>query len=510
MSKINENIVDIWQDWKNDWCLAADELLGVTLDEDQKEILRAIQNNRLISVVSGTARGKDFIAAVAAFLFLYLTPEFDEKGNLVGNTKVAMTAPTGRQVENIMYPEITRLYYMAKKNFPILPGRLTGCDIRTDNEEWFLTGFKADEHNQEAWTGFHAVNTMFVVTEASGIPENIFTAIEGNLQGNSRLLIVFNPNIISGYAANSQKSERWSKFRLDCLNAPNVIKKEIIIPGQVDYEWVKDKVENWCAPISEYDYLPEEGDFIFEGNHYRPDDTFRIKVRGMFPKEGENVLVPLSWIEAAEENYRNNRSRIELSKKLNLGVDVAGMGRDSSVIYPRYDNVIERPIKHQSNGKADHMHIAGIVASKIGKSWYNNAYIDTIGEGAGVYSRLEELGHKNVFSCKFSEGAAGLKDVTGQYEFENMRAYLFWAIRDFFNPRNKQNPMLCPNGSLKEELTAIRWFFASNGKVKIEPKDEIKARLKRSPDDADSLANTFYPHDGKQKGWTASQIANYI
>jgi len=103
-----------------------------------------------------------------------------------------------------------------------------------------------------------------------------------------------------------------------------------------------------------------------------------------------------------------------------------------------------------------------------------------------------------------------LKDVTGQYEFENMRAYLFWTIRDFFNPRNKQNPMLCPNGSLKEELTAIRWFFASNGKVKIEPKDEIKARLKRSPDDADSLANTFYPHDGKQKGWTASQIANYI
>ena len=50
-----------------------------------------------------------------------------------------------------------------------------------------------DENNTEAWSGFHAVNTMFVVTEASGLSEAVFNAIEGNLQGNSRLLLVFNP-----------------------------------------------------------------------------------------------------------------------------------------------------------------------------------------------------------------------------------------------------------------------------------------------------------------------------
>jgi hypothetical protein len=38
-----------------------------------------------------------------------------------------------------------------------------------------------------------------------------------------------------------------------------------------------------------------------------------------------------------------------------------------------------------------------------------------------------------------------------------------------------------------------KWEFMSNGRIKIESKDEIKKRIKRSPDKADSLANTFWP-----------------
>lgn len=35
----------------------------------------------------------------------------------------------------------------------------------------------------------------------------------------------------------------------------------------------------------------------------------------------------------------------------------------------------------------------------------------------------------------------------------------------------------------------------SDGRIAIEKKDEIKKRIKRSPDYFDSLANTFYPRD---------------
>ena len=186
--------------------------------------------------------------ACAAMCFLYLTPRWRRNANgeieLAENTKVALTAPTDRQVLNIMMPEISRLYNRAKRRGIVLPGRLNSYNIRTDNDEWFLTGFNADEHNHEAWSGFHAVHTMFVVTEATGIGDDTFSAIEGNLQGDSRILVVFNPNKTVGYAARSQKSERWQRFRLSSLSAPNIVQRKIVIPGQVDFEWLQDKLEN--------------------------------------------------------------------------------------------------------------------------------------------------------------------------------------------------------------------------------------------------------------------------
>ena len=476
--------------WRNDWCLFAKEVLHARLDEEQKAILRSVQNERMVAVASGTARGKDYIAAVACICFMYLTPRW-ENGKLVKNTKIAMTAPTDRQVKNIMVPEVRRLFKAAG----VLPGRLVGYDIRTQYEEWFLTGFKSSADNTEAWSGFHAVNTMFVVTEASGISETIYNAIEGNLQGNSRLLIVFNPNITTGYAANAMKSSRFKKFRLNSLHAENVVKKENIIPGQVDYEWVKDKVESWCIRIRKEDVNEGEGDFCWEGQWYRPNDLFRVKVLGMFPKVAEDVLIPYEWVELANKRWEEMREEgFEPKKKCRLGVDVAGMGRDASVLCPRYGNYVDNFDVHNSAGVADHMHVAGMTVPYLKKKGAK-VFIDTIGEGAGVYSRLKELNYENAYSCKFSEGTKNLHDITEVYTFANMRAYLYWAVRDWLNPKNGFCPALPPNDFLLQECTDVHWKFQSTGDILIEPKEEIKKRLGRSPDYLDALANTFYPRD---------------
>lgn len=478
-----------FNDWRADWNLFVRDVLHARLDKEQQAIITSIQHNKMTAVASGTARGKDFVAACAALCFFYLTPKFDSKGRLVENTKVAMTAPTGRQVTNIMVPEVRRLI----RNSGCLPGRLVSGDIRTDYEEWFLTGFKAGDDATEAWSGFHAVNTMFVITEASGISELVYNAIEGNLQGNSRMLIVFNPNVTTGYAARAMKSERFHKFRLNSLNAENVVNKKVTIHGQVDYEWVKDKVEAWTTHIEEFDFNQGEGDFEWEGGYRRPNDLFRVKVLGMFPKVAEDVLIPYEWITLANDRWKIYQ---ETGSKPNVpvrsGVDVAGMGRDESVWCDRYDNYVESFESHQSAGKADHMHVAGKTASRLQKVG-SFAFIDTIGEGAGVYSRLQELGYFNAISCKYSEGANGLTDITQMYSFANMRAYLYWCVRDWLDPKNKFNPCLPTNDKLMEEATEIKWSFQSNGSILIEKKEEIKKRIKRSTDYFDTLANTFYP-----------------
>ena len=491
--------VALLNSWRADWNKFVREALGVTLDKEQQAILESVQHNPRTSVSSGTARGKDFVAACAAVSCLYLTPIWNRRGELVENTKVALTAPTDRQVKNIMLPEVSRLFNRAKRRGIILPGRLNSYDIRTENDEWFLTGFKADEHNHEAWSGFHAAHTMFVVTEASGIAEDIFNAIEGNLQGDSRILLVFNPNVPVGYAARSQKSDRWAKFRLNSLTAPNVVARKNLISGQVDYDWVKDKLDLWCSPIPESEVKEELDDFFFEGRWYRPEDLFRIKVLGKFPKVADDVLIPPQWIEAAQERWRLNGGREPLSRDTRiLGVDVAGMGRDCTVYCERKGRWVAPFLSRNSGGTADHMAVAGEIVARRRREPEMLVSIDTIGEGAGVYSRCLELDDENfLISCKYSEAAKDgreeLSDITGEYRFSNLRAYLFWCVRDWLNPKNDTGAMLPPDPQFVEEATEIRWRFRSDGRIIIEPKEDIKKRLGRSPDRFDALANTFYP-----------------
>lgn len=492
------------KEWRNDWVKFAVDVFGITLDKEQQDILYSVQHNRRTSVASGTARGKDFIAAVASKCFLILTPMWNSKGELIQNTKVALTAPTARQVKNIMMPEISRLYNRAiARGLGLNNWKLTSSDIRTGNAEWFLTGFKADEHNHEAWSGFHAANTMFVVTEATGVSDNVFNAIEGNLQGNSRILLVFNPNISTGYAAKSQRGDRWHKFRLNSLNAPNVVEKKIVIPGQVDYEWVEDKLHNWCEKITKENAKEENDDFEFEGQWYSPNDLFRVKVLGKPPKVAEGALIPEQWIRLAQERYlktsEEEKQNIIKQNALILGADIAGMGRDSTCLVYRYARLANKINKHSSGGKVEHMKTAGLIYNELKINANNVACIDTIGEGAGTYARVVELGkEKQVISSKFSHRAVdkhgrALKDLTEQYEFVNMRAFCFWAVRDWLDPANGANAMLPPSETLIEETNEIRWFFRSDGKIQIEKKEDIKKRLGRSTDEFDALALTFYP-----------------
>ena len=483
----------------------AKQVLGVHLDKDQRAIVSAVQHNKLVSVRSGTARGKDFVAAVVAMCFMYLTPTYaktDSGYELVGNTKIALTAPTGRQVENIMIPEIARLYERAKRRGFNLNGKLRTDGIRTDNKEWFLVGFKADEGNHEAWSGFHAANVMFVVTEATGISDDTFEAIEGNLQGNSRLLLVFNPNTTIGYAANSQKNERFKKFRLSSLTAPNVRFKRNIIPAQVDYNWVDTRVKEWCMRISVDEVQPSKNDFEWEGVWYRPSDLARKKILGEFPLTQDDILIPQAWIEAAQERYKAYKRSHE--NDCILGEDVAGMGRDSSCTANRQGaHVTIR--KRNSGGVADHAAEAGMLLQYVKTHSGCAVAIDTIGEGAGVFSMCQSEAKANEQSYNYTQFVSSknseraewhgkpLKDVTGQYEFVNMRAYLLWALRDWLNPDHNTGAMLPPDGTFLQEMTNTRWSFHANGKILIEPKEDIKARIGYSPDEGDAVSMTFHP-----------------
>jgi hypothetical protein len=467
----------IAQRYRNDWGLFAREVLRVTLDREQEDCLYSIQRHRRVSIRSGNARGKDFVAAVASICFLILYYP----------SKVIETAPTQRQAVGIMMSEIKSIY---NRSAVPLGGELLTERIvfPNDPDPHFLMAFKAGEKEAEPWSGFHSPNLMVVVSEATGLDDVVFDAIEGILQANSKLVLCFNPFRLSGEAYRSITNPMYVRKRLNCLDAPNVRAKKQLIPGQVDYEWVRALVEEkgWATPITESDVSIDENDFRWERQWYRPTDLFRIKVLGEPPKESEDVLIPISWIEAAQQRWKENHETN--GDKLRLGVDVAGEGRDFTVFCHRYGSVVSKFDKY---GNQDHMVTVGRIGEAIKKNG-STALIDTIGEGAGVYSRCRELKH-NAKSAKFSESAKGLKDYSGQRTFSNIRAYCYWAVRDALNPRYDVQLALPPDDELAQELHETQWKLRSNGDIQIEEKDEIKARLKRSPDKADSLALTYYP-----------------
>lgn len=485
----------IYEYYHADWNEFAADVLGVTLDTDQRQILSAIQHEPRVSVRSGHARGKDFIAAVAAECFL----------NLEAPCKVICTAPTDRQVVNIMMAELAGLHLNARVP---LGGRPLTNAIRYDGEpNWFLLAFKAADTDNTAWTGFHGERVMVIVTEADGLDDSTYESIEGLMTGGgAKQVLMFNPNEATGYTYKSTKSPDFHAFRLNCLNAPNVVAKKIVYPGQVDYEWVAMQVKNHASELTPDLYVPENLDFEWEGHYYRPDDFFRVRVLGEYPRESESVLIPDSWIDAAFERWREwfNAGEQHNGDPLVIGADVAGMGRDNTVFAYRRSNIVERLERFQNQ---DHMVTAGKIKHALetedvrykeqcdkSRHFYEAAMapIDTIGEGAGVYARLKEQGC-NVVSAKGSYTDDELTDVTGEWRFANLRAYLWWAVRDALDPKLGMGLALPPVKELKEDLSSVHWWTDSSGKVQIEKREDLNKALGRSRDFGDAVRFTFWP-----------------
>jgi hypothetical protein len=76
-------------------------------------------------------------------------------------------------------------------------------------------------------------------------------------------------------------------------------------------------------------------------------------------------------------------------------------------------------------------------------------------------------------------------DRTGVLRFANVRAYLYWAMRELLDPAHRHNVALPPNPELLADLTAPKWSQAG-GVIRIEPKPDIIKRLGRSPDLSDA------------------------
>ncbi len=197
-----------------------------------------------------------------------------------------------------------------------------------------------------------------------------------------------------------------------------------------------------------------------------------------FTASASDVVIPIDIV--TEAAARSISPASVSGAPVILGVDVARYGDDNSVIQMRQGLWADKQILRHG---LDTMTIAAAVASAIARYKPAATFVDGGAMGAGVIDRLRQLGH-SVTEVNFGQAAID------HDRYANIRAEMYFKLLDWL----KQGGCIPNDPDLKAELTVTEYKFTSAGKIILQPKDEIKSLMGRSPDRGDALALTFaYP-----------------
>lgn len=166
-----------------------------------------------------------------------------------------------------------------------------------------------------------------------------------------------------------------------------------------------------------------------------------------------------------------------------VGVDPARFGDDDTAIADRRGRKV-LPTKRIK--KKDTMHVAGVCKKILDDKNDPVAmmFIDVGGLGAGICDRLDEMGYgARIEAVNFGDSAID------DEKYFNRRSEMWGEMKDWFDdPRGVD---IDDSDTLQADVTAPGYSYDSTSRVKLEKKEDIKKRLKRSPDEGDALALTF-------------------
>lgn len=421
------------------------EVLGVTQIEKWQFIkLCELVKHDHHSIRSGHGVGK---SALLAWAILWFTCTHFP-------CKVPCTAPTKHQIEDVLWGELALWRRKMKKGlaemFEVTSERLY---MKLAPEECYAVARTARAENPDALQGFHSENIMFVVDEASGVPDEIFQPLEGALSTpGAKSIMAANPTRTRGYFYDSHHRNRaqFCTTRVSCEDS-----------SRVSPAYIKKMLEQYG----------------------RESNVFRVRVLGEFPHEAADVLIPLSAAESAVERDVGESEHILPIWAL----DVARYGECLNALCKRRGKRMQEPIK--TWGNVSTMVTVGELAREYEMTPVadrpHEIIVDVIGVGGGVVDRAIELG---LPVRGVNVGEAPPRSEVARYQ--NLRAWLWWQMREWFMSQGVYIPRE-NSDMLISELTDVHYSLTSSGKIAIEGKKDMLERGVPSPDRADSLMLTF-------------------
>jgi hypothetical protein len=449
---------------QNDPVFWIESVLGDTLWERQKDICRSVVEHERTACAASFGVGKTHIAARLALWFLCT-----HKPSIV-----VSTAPTLRQVKDLLWSELRNAH-----NRALIPigGELLQLSLKFD-ERHFAVGFSTDAENMDKFTGLHQANQLVIFDQAGGIEPPIWEASEGLMtSAHCRWLVISNTAVSTGELANICMPDRktrfgtWNVLHIKASESPNVVAGKNLIPGLVAHDWVKKREEAWG----------------------RDDPLYKIFVEAEFIPDSEMVVVPYKAIVDA---FNMNG---ELGSHIEVGLDVARMGTDSTV-WTAVSGSRVMEVKRVTGNTT--MQVVGLTVEFV--KHLQETYglpvtavkIDVIGLGAGVYDRLIELDDDNIEIPVVAVNNAEVQIVVDKERYSNVRAEMAWAFRHRIDHGGVGLAAVQVHDyEIKEyirgDIQAMRYKITSQGKIQLLPKEELKKNLGRSPDYWDSLVMAF-------------------
>lgn len=445
--------------YRKDPVLWARERLGIELWSKQREIIQSVRDHKQTVVHSCHQVGKSFSAAVTIAWFIDVHPP--------GSAFVVSTAPTFPQVEAILWRELNKFHISHD-----LPGRM-------NLTEWYIGrqmvafGRKPSDHNPHAFQGLHAEYFLVVLDEGCGVAPIMWTAASSLItNAGGKALAIGNPDDRNTeFGDNCKPGSGWNVIHVGYQHTPNFTGEpvpKIVADSLITPEWVEDRRRKWG-----------------------PDSAlFQSKCLGQFPDIGDPyAVVPYAWA------VKCRNVELPAVGDVECGVDVGG-GGDRTVCRLRQGRRAGA-VKEFVN--ADPMATVGEIAAWLAEHEVRRVKVDTIGIGWGIAGRLRELSARHnpsapgvthsaeVVPVNFGVGPP--KGFEGKYA--NMRAFAHWEVGREFSRLGTWD-LAEVDDDVIHELTTPRYeIMDSQGKIKVERKEKVKARLGFSPDHSDALLLAF-------------------
>lgn len=205
-----------------------------------------------------------------------------------------------------------------------------------------------------------------------------------------------------------------------------------------------------------------------------PDEVFKREMLCDFSASAVDQLISYDEVLKASERtlpiYANNDCDYV------MGVDVARFGNDRSVITIRQGQMIFDPICLQG---ASTVELAETVKRMATERNITQIYVDGTGVGGGVVDILNAQG---IFVNDINFGHKSLDK-----QYKNKRTEMWCRMADWI----RRGGCLPKRADLLSEIATPYFYYSDDNQKFLETKKQIRDRLGKSPDLADSLALTF-------------------